>query len=444
MKTTVLKTAALFGAIACAVALLWPARHDTGGRREVRYWFVAGVKEDIPPCVALFNAAQESIHVEATPIPWNEHEKKVLTAILSGNPPDVVNLVTPVPKWAARKALVALDPVLTADRFDTTEFFPSLWQEMKYRGHTYALPAYTGSYALFYNRRLLREAGLDPDRPPRTWNEVQGYARKLLKREKGRIVQMGFIPQYGTIETPLIIAFEQGARFVDPSGSRVSLSAPEVVTAFQWERDFFDLYTVEEVSAFMGGFGYGDQQGFIAEKTALFINDNSFIDQIARYKPGLDYGVAMIPAWGSAPPVSSAGSWWLAIPRGAKNQHDAWRFMKFVVSRETQLREAMNRTETLFPVNRLAANDPGFLAMNRYVRIFTDQMEQSRSKSITPLVHDIFWREFSLARERSLRGVLPPQQALEQAERTIQAALDRALEYDAYVNARMKIEVFQP
>jgi len=444
---TKIKTAGKTALILCcagAIALLFHHQIAPPMQRQVDYWFVAGVKEDIPPCVALFNAAQESIHVEATPIPWNEHEKKVLTAILSGNPPDVVNLVTPVPKWAARKALVALDPALKADRYDTTEFFPSLWQEMKYRGRTYALPAYTGSYALFYNRRLLREAGLDPDRPPRTWEEVQRCSRRLLRREKGRIVQMGFIPQYGTIETPLIIAFELGARFIDPTGARVTLTAPEVVTAFQWERDFFDLYTVEEVSAFMGGFGYGDQQGFIAEKVALFINDNSFVDQIARYQPGLDYGVAMIPTFGDSPSVSSAGSWWLAIPRGAKNRRDAWSFMKFVVSRETQLREAMNRTETLFPVNRLAANDPAFLAMNPYVRIFTGQMEQTRSKSIVPLVHDIFWREFSLARERSLRGVMPPQQALAQAERTIQAALDRALEYDAYVNARMKIEVFQP
>ena len=442
MKTTAAKI--IFALLFCAgaAALFRPAGGDMARRRVVKYWFVAGVKDNIPLCVQLFNAAQESIRVVSTPIPWNEHEKKVLTAILSGDPPDVVNLVTPVPKWAARKALVALDPAITRDHFDTTRFFPSLWQEMSYRGRTYALPAYTGSYALFYNRRLLREAGLDPDRPPANWQEIQDYSRRLTRRENGRIVRMGFIPQYGTIETPLIIAFEQGARFIDPAGTRVHLTTPEVVSALQWERDFFDLYTVEEVSAFMGGFGYGNQQGFIAEKVALFINDNSFIDQIARYHPELDYGVAMIPAWGEGPSASSAGSWWLAIPRGAKNREDAWTFMKFVVSRETQLAESMSRDETLFPVNRFAANDSDFLGMHRYMAIFSRQMEQTRSKSIVPLVHDIFWREFSLARERSLRGVMSPEQALGQAERTIQAFLDRALEYDRYVDARMETTEF--
>lgn len=440
MKSPILKTVTLLGAALAAAALLWPAGNPNQGRRQVDYWFVAGVKEDAPPCVRLFNESQDSIRVVATPIPWNEHEKKVLTAILSGDPPDVVNLVTPVPKWAARKALIPLDEVITRDRFDTTQFFTSLWQEMQYRGRTYAIPAYTGSYALFYNRRLLRQAGLDPDRPPRTWQQIHEYAPRLLRRENGRIVQMGFVPQYGTIETPLIIAFELGARFLDVSGSRVSLTDPVVVQAFQWERDFFDHYSVEEVTAFMGGFGYGNQHGFIAEKIALFINDNSFVDQITRYNPGLDYGVAMIPAFGASPSISSAGSWWLAIPRGARRKRDAWTFMKFVASRETQLAESLSREETLFPVNRLAARDSAFLAVNPWVSIFTGQMEQTRSKSIVPLVHDIFWREFSLARERSLRGVMPPQEALQQAERTIQAALNRALEYDTYVNAHMAIE----
>jgi ABC-type glycerol-3-phosphate transport system substrate-binding protein len=442
MKNRAAQIIAILLLLAGAVTLFRHGRGGTRDHRQVDYWFVAGVKDDIPPCVKLFNETQDSIRVVCTPIPWNEHEKKVLTAILSSDPPDVVNLVTPVPKWAARKALVALDSIIVRDRLDTSQFFPSLWQEMRYRGRIYALPAYTGSYALFYNRRLLREAGLNPDQPPRDWQTLQSYARRLVKRENGRIVRMGFVPMYGTIETPLIIAFELGARFIDASGSRVCLTDSATVTAFQWERDFFNLYTVEEVTAFMGGFGYGNQQGFIAEKVALFINDNSFIDQIEKYNPDLDFGVTMIPAFGDSPSISSAGSWWLAIPRGAREKRDAWTFMKFVVSRETQLAESMSREETLFPVNRLAARDSAFLAVNRYVHIFTDQMEQTRSKSIVPLVHDIFWREFSLARERSLRGVMPPREALLQAERTIQSSLDRALEYDRYVNARMQTEEF--
>lgn len=441
MKQIIIKISAGILLLLVIAILLLPGRAEEK-RNVVKYWYVAGVNDAIPPCVKLFNESQDSIYVECTPIPWNEHEKKVLTAILSEDPPDVVNLVTPVPKWAARKALVNLDQIIDKDRLDTNQFFPALWHEMKYRGSTYALPAYTGAFALLYNKKIFREAGLDPDKPPRTWDEVKEYSKKILKRENGKIVRMGFIPQYGTIETPLIIAFELGAKFINDNGTKVKLTEPAVEKAFQWEHDFFDLYSVDEVSAFMGGFGYGNQHGFISERVAMIINDNSFLDQIKKYKPDLDYGVAMIPTFDGSSSVSSAGSWWIAIPRGAKNKNAAWEFMKFVVSRTTQLKESMSRAETLFPVNREAANDQDFLSLNKYMKIFSAQMEQTRSKSIVPLAHDIFWREFSLARERSLRNMMTPAQSLKQAEKTVQSFLDRALDYDNYVNSKMKTEGF--
>ncbi len=441
MKNKLIKIVIGLSLSTLILILLLPGKVEKE-KNVVNYWFVAGVKDDIPPCVELFNQSQDSIHVECTPIPWNEHEKKVLTAILSENPPDVVNLVTPVPKWAARKALINLDDIIYKDKLDTNQFFSSLWGEMKYRNNIYALPAYTGAYSLFYNKKIFEEAGLDPEKPPRTWDEVKEYSRKILKRENKKIVRMGFVPQYGTIETPLIIAFELGAKFISDDGTKVKLNDPLIEKAFQWEHDFFDVYSVEEVTAFMGGFGYGNQHGFISEKVAMLVNDNSFIDQIKKYKPDLDYGVALIPTMDDLPSVSSAGSWWLAIPRGAKNKNAAWEFMKFVVSRETQLKESMSRDETLFPVNRFAANDPAFLSMNKYMKIFTEQMEQTRTKSIIPLAHDIFWREFSFAREQSLRNITTAKQALKQAEKTIQSFLDRAIDYDNYVNSKMKTEGF--
>lgn len=441
MKGTVLKIALAIPLLIVLLFALVPAEKKSG-KNIVNYWFVAGAKDNIPPCVRLFNSSQDSIYVVCTPIPWTEHEKKVLTSILSENPPDVVNLVTPVPKWAARKALVSLDDIISKDRLDTSQFFSSLWQEMKYRGSTYALPAYTASYALFYNKKIFKEAGLDPEKPPRTWEEVKAYSRKILKRENGRISRMGFIPHYGNIETPLIISFELGARFIDEKTQKVNLADPRIVKAFQWEKDFFDAYTFPEVNAFMGAMGYGGQHGFISGKVAMIINDNSFIDQIEKYKPGMDYGVAEIPAFEGSKPVSSAGSWWLAIPRGAKNKRAAWEFIKFVVSRNTQLKESLSREESLFPANRLAANDPEFLSINKNMKTFTRQMDDNRSKTITPLAHDIFWREFAAARERTLRGMATPEKALKDAEQIIQSFLDRALEYDNYVNTKMKAERF--
>src|SRR5690606_27930175 len=102
---TIAQRLGLAAAAVLTVGLLaWnPARPTPDdGRTHIRYWYIVGANDDVPYHARRFNEVQDSIVVEATPIPWNEHEKKILTAVLSGDPPDVVSQFVPVVKWASR------------------------------------------------------------------------------------------------------------------------------------------------------------------------------------------------------------------------------------------------------------------------------------------------------------------------------------------------------
>ena len=59
--------------------------------------------------------------------------------------------------------------------------------------------------------------------------------------------------------------------------------------ALDWVTDFYKKYRVNDVAAFMGGFGFADQHGFIAEKVAMMVLDSSFPDQIKAYRPDLTF-----------------------------------------------------------------------------------------------------------------------------------------------------------
>ncbi|NWF90677.1 MAG: extracellular solute-binding protein, partial [Ignavibacteriaceae bacterium] len=61
------------------------------GKIRLKYWMVSGLQEQ-PFHVTEFNRTHKNISVEVTALPWNEHEKKILTSILSGNPPDLIFL----------------------------------------------------------------------------------------------------------------------------------------------------------------------------------------------------------------------------------------------------------------------------------------------------------------------------------------------------------------
>lgn len=445
-KPTLLKAIQRLGVGALVLVglglVLWTprTRPPEDGRIHLRYWYVAGADESVPYHARRFNEVQDRIVVEATPIPWQEHEKKILTAVLSGEPPDVVSQFVPVVKWASRMALLPLDAYVRESAFDSTRFFPALWDEMTWQGHVFALPVNSASYALFYNKDLFREAGLDPERPPQTWAETEAAARRLTRRDgRGRLTQVGFVPDYGTLHTSQLMAWQRGARFLTDGGTRVNLDSPEVVAAFDWLRSYYAGVDVDAVRGFTSGLGAGDQHGFLTGKLAMAVLDMSYLDQIEQYVPDLDYGVAAIPHLPGTPTASSAGSWWLAIPRGARHADAAWEFMQFAVAEETQLQEVLETGGGLFPANRDAAVDPRFLK-DDVVGVFVRQMEHAHSPTVVPMAHDIFWREFYGAQERVAHGLQTPEEALRQAERVVQGSLDRSLDYDRYVRAHMDFE----
>jgi len=427
--------------IAMGLFLFMPdSKPPNDGKIRLKYWMVSAMKEQ-PFHVTEFNRTHENIIVEPTPLPWNEHEKKILTSILSENPPDLVFLVTPVAKWATRLALTPLDDLIKRDSFDSTIFFSALWSEMRFKDNIYALPLYSNSYAFFFNKKLFREAGLDPENPPKTWDDVLEYSSWLIKKdEKGNFKQMGFIPTYGNVQTSIIMAWELGAQILSIDGAKVNLTNQPTIEAFNWTVNFYSQFNIKDVSTFIAGFGFAEQHGFISEKIAMMVLDNSFPDQIKLYNKNLDYGVAEIPTFKGYAPVSSTGSWWLAIPRGAKNKEAAWEFMKFAVQKNIQLTEAERQKALLFPSNKLTANNPAFLSLNESNKIFVDLLEHSKTPTVVPLVHDVFWREYMGAQERVVHKIQSPFDALKQAEKTIQIHLDETIEYDNYVRSQVSIK----
>jgi multiple sugar transport system substrate-binding protein len=151
------------------------------------------------------------------------------------------------------------------------------------------------------------------------------------------------------------------------------------------------------------------------------------------------YNVSVIPSFPGKLSASASGSWWLGIPKGSKHPKEAWEFMKFMVSKDTQLAEAKNVDESLFPTSRPAAYSPEFIT-DSTTGIFVEQMEVAHSPAVVPLVHGVFWREYLSAREQAVKKLMSPREALEIAEKHIQLELDKAVAYDQYVRSKMSFE----
>ena len=108
---------------------------------------------------------------------------KLLAAVAARKPPDLVMSYDDVlTAWAAKGLLQPIDDGCRRSASSARTTSTGAWDSTLWRDRQYGIPAdWDPDSLLWYNKKLFAEAGLDPERPPTTWQEVQEYAAKIDK-----------------------------------------------------------------------------------------------------------------------------------------------------------------------------------------------------------------------------------------------------------------------
>jgi multiple sugar transport system substrate-binding protein len=427
------------------VIFVRPDRPEVGERTEIKLWSVTGSEDIDPPGPKWFNESQDAIYLRPVGLPFMEIEQKFLTAAVGNIPPDLFEYFGSVAQWSTRGALMPLDEFMERDGFDRSQIFDALWEEMMWEGRTFAIPTGTANEAFYWNKAHFRAAGLDPDRPPRTWAELEEYALRLTKyNADGTIDRAGYIPGYWSpFGNPLYLNWpvQLGAKFLSEDGTRVILTAPANVKALEWEGKLFERLGRQALIAKRASYGYGTQHGFLGGNLSMIVQKSSFIQELDKFAPDLEYGVAPLPVPSEGMYGVIAGSVWIGIPAGAKNPEEAWEFIKFYTSSDVQSLVAQWGAEqqlaSFFPANVEAANSPAARS-SKHSEVFVKSMEWAHTSTVVPLAHTQFWRSYSEAWDRVMRGTQTADEALQQAEREVQRALDANIEYSRFYRERLE------
>jgi multiple sugar transport system substrate-binding protein len=369
--------------------------------------------------------------------------QQFLTALASGNPPDLVYMSRAlIGSYAAQGAIQPLTSCIEGQQIDTSQYRPAALKSVTLKNVVYGIPEFYTVSVNLVDTTSLQQAGLTTaDIQTKDWNALLTTATKMFKADGGKIEHVGYdskIPD----SFPLW-ALVNGAQIVKDDGSP-NLNDPKAVEALDFNlklvaaqggwtnfkswRDSFDIF--------------GDQNPITAHKLSAFPMDSFYVNDLAGF---LNKGTTLDSTSVTdrqGQPVSTIGGQAWVIPKGAKNPVAACAWAKTMTQTDTWMAAAKARAATVASKNTLftglyTANtkadqqirdmyvkpgkDAGFdrAIANVYTAL---DAGQALNPSAAGAEIDAAWKS---AVSRALGGSQSAQAALDQAQQEAKAAYDK-------------------
>jgi len=266
--------------------------------------------------------------------------------------------------------LVMQDLIDADPTFDIGAFMPQVLNYYRVNGKLYCMPFNSSNAIMFYNKTLFEKAGLDPNKPPKTYEEVVEYAEKLTtKDDKGNIEQAAICWSLNCWFFEQFMA-KQNAPLVDNDNGRTGRPTKAIFNSEPGLK-VFSFWNELTQKGYMINTKLEDWTGarnlFISQKVAMLITSTSDVALMVKSaeENNFELGSAFIPAPADAETggvVIGGGSLWL-IKGHPQNETDAaWQFVKYMAEAPQQIKWHVGTG--YFPVRKDAIE--GLLAQGYY------------------------------------------------------------------------------
>ena len=325
----------IVGALATACAFV--AATAVQAQTEVSFYYPVAVGGPITKIIDGFAAdfEKENPGIKLKPIysgSYAESLTKALTAVKGGEPPVTsILLSTDMFTLIDEDAIIPFDDLIKTadDRAWLASFYPAFMENSQTGGKTWGIPFQRSTIVLYYNKELLKEAGLDPNKPPATWNEMTAYAEKLTKRDaSGKVTQWGVqIPSTGFPYWLFqALAIENGAILMNGAGTETFYDKPEVIGALQYWVDLVKKYKVHPEGIVDWGTTPKD---FFEKKVAMVWTTTGNLTNV-KTNAKFDFGVAMLPAGKQRGSPTGGGNFFIFAKSTPAQRDAAFKFIKWV------------------------------------------------------------------------------------------------------------------
>lgn len=396
-------------------------------RVTITFWhsFVSSTIPALNELLEKFEHEYPRIKVKAQYIPTGDALlQKLITAVQSRTAPDV--------SWVHAEyfeALAGADAIYPMEYFlsgpnglsqeEMKDFYPALMRLASWKGTLYSMPMEATNLGLLYNKDMFREAGLDPDRPPRTWEELVGYARRLTidRNKDGRFEQVGFLvpifPATGPLGPWMVwqwlpFLWQAGGYVINVEQSEVLFNSAAGVQALSFWKKMYEEFKLNE---FTNEFDYA----FISQQLAMALDGPWNLPRYKDVLRHLDWAIAPLPA-GPVKRATVVGGEYLTIFKQSEHPKEAWTFVKWIVRPDNQAFWSMR--SMYLPVRRSVLEIPEyqeFLQEHPNLKAYVDQMDYAQLQRDIDHYNVEINRFLAEALERATVGRKDPAKVLNEA-----------------------------
>ena len=349
--------------------------------------------------------------------------KTIYFYIALNNPPDiVVQDINSVRQRADAKQNTNLSEYLKEQDM-SADFYPQLWDTVMLEDDAYALPFNTDTQVIFYNKDLFEEVGLDPEKGPETWDELEEYARKLDVKNGDNFERIGFYPLWNIGSDVWMLNADKGVSWFDENDN-VTIDTPEKVEALKWILDWQDYYGRKNIQNQEAEFGSGVADPFISGKVAMRGQNINYYANLKENAPeDFNFGVAQLP---EKEPGSGHYSWGggfaLEVPYGAANPEESFEFMKYLVSTEVQEKFGLNSFDIMAnkEANEKLIESPDLDDKGHMIYQMADKNLEVTTLTPVPLSAPDFHSLVNSPIDDALLGNTSPEEALKKAQQSVE------------------------
>ncbi len=400
-------------ATAAPTATPYPTVAAAPGSTKLTFWFgLTGFNGAVTQQVVnKFNTGQTKYYVEAIQQPnYDDTINKLNTSLAGGSLPNVVQIYDiGTQRMIDTKRILPVQDFIDKENLTdlVNDLEPAVRSYYTVNGKLYSMPFNSSAPVMYYDKNAFKEVGLDPDKPPTTYDELLEAARKLVKKDaSGNITRSGVdFTLYGWIlEQQSAI---QTALYADPNNGRGAERATQLVfngEAGQNWLNFLKKLQDEGVGRSLGrhsgttagttlGANFSKGEAAIAfESIATLRNWSSQAEKAGKK---VDIGVAFLPkpAGAKGGVIIGGASIWITNEGTAEQQAGAWEFVKFTAQPEQQ---AFFASSTGYYPTRKAAYDLPEMkdALTKYPQ-FQVAVDELRSTEASPATQGAVFGTFA-------------------------------------------------